>query len=236
MDIQQLAQLDDSGYEEIVNQNIHIRTADADVWEMLTGPELIGRTREALSRIFQRVATTIRSRKAKREEFRQECFRRGPDGKSDWFDSLGEYEMWRHRAGNFQAVVQTRLAEVGKLQKNMNRASNHLNMDRSRDALRQLAQLVQRHQAAHAQAGGIAEQCDYELWQALDRIMLPAYDREVSLRSMLEVFWFEVEPSTAAEAEAARSERMMRAAPAGQAGRFSGTPKARHVGNDKKLA
>lgn len=236
MDIQQLAQLNGADYEEIVNKNIHIKTADADVWAALTSPELISRTRETMSGIFQRVSTTIRIRKGKREEFHQECFRRGPAGKTEWFESVSEYEMWRIRAGHFQAAVQARLSELGKLQKDLNRASNHLNQDRNREALRQLAVLVQRHQAAHAQAGGIAEQCDYELWQSLDRIMVSVYDREVTLRSMLEVFWFDVAPSTAAEERGVLAEKLMQSAPAGQGSRFSGVPKARHVGNEKRLA
>jgi hypothetical protein len=236
MDVQQLIDLDDQGFTEIVNRCTHMRTTDPEEWAALTGPELIGRTRDALSLIYQRVSTQIRHAKAKREEFHQECFRRGAEGKTEWFESLPEYEHWRNRAGNFQAAVQARLSETSKIQKGLNRANNNQNHDRSRNALRLLAMAVQKHQAAHARAGGIAEQSDYELWQQLERIELEVDGQDVPLRTMLDVYWFDVAPVSGAEEAAEIAEGMMRAAPAGQSSRFSGSPKACHVGSDRRLA
>lgn len=236
MDVQQLAELDDLEFAEVINRCTHMRTTDPDEWAALTSPALIGRTRAALTLIFQRVSTQMRNAKRKRDAFQQACFARGVEGKREWFESLPEYEQWRNRAGNFQAAVQARLSETGKIQKTVNRAHNNQNHDRSRNALRLLATAIQKHQAAHAKAGGIAEQSDYELWQQLDRIAVETDSQEVSLRTMLDVYWFDVAPVSAAEEATDGAEGMMRSAPAGQSPRFSGAPKARHVGSDRKLA
>jgi hypothetical protein len=235
MDVQELADLSDETFAEVIARCTHMRTTDPDEWAALTGPELIERTRDALALMYRRVSTQIRNAKSRREVFRQECFERGDEGKKAWFESMSEYEQWRNRAGNFQAAVQTRLSETRKILKNLNRANNASNHDRSRNALRTLALAVRRHQAAHAKAGGIAEQCDYELWKHLDQITVEADDQEMPLRTMLDVYWYEVAPVTSAEQATRSAEVLMKAAPAGQSSRFSGTPRARHVDNDRSL-
>lgn len=235
MDVQRFADMNDQEFGEVITRCTHVRTTDPDEWAALTSPALIARTRDALAHMYQRVSTQIRNAKAKREDFRQECFKRGDAGKTEWFATLPEYERWRNRAGNFQAAVQARLSETGKILKNANRASNHLNHDRSRNALRLLATAVQKHQAAHARAGGIAEQCDYELWRELEQITIECDEQDTTLRTMLDVYWFDVTPVTAAQQSAQQAEALMKAAPAGQSSRFSGTPRARHVDSDRKL-
>lgn len=238
MDAHTLAQLDDDAYNQTVNECIHTKTADPEVWAALTSPELLDRTHQSLTNVFQRVSTQIRLARTKRDEFRQECFRRGDAGKKDWFESLPDYESWRNRAGNFQAAVQARLSEVGKIRKNVNRAMNRQNHDRSRNALRELATAVRKHQAAHAKAGGIAQQCDYELWRLLDEVTVPMgpEGEPTSLRTMLDFYWVDVETVTAGDEGRAAAETVMRSAPAGQSSRFAGMPRARHVGNDKALS
>jgi hypothetical protein len=235
MDVQHFADMSDQEFAEVVNRCTHVKTTDPEEWAALTSPELITRTREALTLIFQRVSTQIRNAKSKREVFHQECFQRGEEGKKAWFESMPEYEQWRNRAGNFQAAVQSRLSETGKILKRQNRANNATNHDHSRNALRLLASAIRKHQAAHAKAGGIAEQCDYELWRQLDQVTLAMDDQQVSLRTMLDVYWFEVEPVTADQEAARTAEDLMRSAPAGRSPRFSGTPRARHVDSDRKL-
>lgn len=234
MDIQELADLDDEQFAEVVRLCIHVKTADPQVWEALTSAEMVERTRLTLATVFQRVSGQIRHRKAKREEFRQECFRKGPEGKTEWFATMPEFDDWRNRAGNFCAAVQARIAEANRIQKKINRSNNHLNMDHTRNVLRLLAVAVQKHQAAHARAGGIAEQCDYELWKTLEALSIPVRGGSASLRAMLDVVWFDVDPVTAEGAETEMNEQMMRAAPASRS--FTGVPRARHVGSERKLA
>lgn len=238
MDAGRLSRLDDAVYEQLVLDNAHPPARDPEVWAALIDPALIDRTRDALNALFQRSSSVLRKRREERERFRLECFARGPAGKQEWFASKREYDAWRHRAANFSRTVQNALSEINKAKKELNRSMNHQVAQNHRDRLRDLACAVHRHQAAHARSGGIADQADYELWRTLDRITVPIgpANEPTSLRTMLDIYWSEVSPVDESEERRARAERAMRAAPAGQAARFSGVPKARHVGNGKHLA
>ncbi|MFI9048541.1 hypothetical protein [Streptomyces sp. NPDC053427] len=238
MDVTTLTQLTDDRYERLVLDNAHPPARDREIWELLVSPSLIDRTRDTLSCLVQRNVSALRKRKAEREAFQAACFARGPAGKKDWFDTRNEYDEWRHRAANFARTVQNALADVNRAKRDLNRSANHSVAQEHRDCLRRLALAVQRHQAAHARAGGIAEQPDYELWQALDRITVPIgpSSEPTPLRAMLDIYWTEVASVDAAAEERAGAERVMRSAPAGPSGRFGGVPKARHVDNGKRLA
>lgn len=240
MDAQQLLALDDAQYAEVAVSQIHPPARDKATWEALTGsPEALERSRKAYEDAWLRTGHALRTRKAERDAFHQECFERGDAGKRVWFATRSEYEDWRRRASNFHQTVQRALGEVRKLQKRANRDANAA--DRSQDlreGLRKAAIAIQRHQAQHAKVGAIAEQHDYELWQILDRITVPygPDPEQVSLRGMLDICWTDVLPVNEVEERRQRAERTMRSAPAGRASEFSGTPRARHVGNDKRLA
>lgn len=238
MDAQQLADLDDAAYEQVAKENAHPPARDPEAWAALTHPANIHRTREAYTTMLERTAMTLRKRKTEREVFQQECFARGEAGKQEWFASRPEYDVWRRRAGNFHQTMQKALADLGRAQKNINRSTNHSVAQENREKLRQLAVAVSRHQAAHARSGGIAEQCDYELWRLLEEITVPLgpAGEPTTLRTMLDFYWVDVEPVTAQRAAEDRAEAMMRQAPAGQSARFSGVPRARHVDNGKHLA
>ncbi|MEU9113774.1 hypothetical protein AB0D04_18825 [Streptomyces sp. NPDC048483] len=238
MDVRTLTALTDDTYERLVLDNAHPPARDQEVWELLLSRPLIDRTRETLSGLVQRNVSALRKRKAEREAFQAECFARGPAGKKEWFDTRNEYEEWRHRAANFARTVQNALADVNRAKRDLNRSANNSVAQEHRECLRKLALAVQRHQAAHARAGGIAEQSDYELWRALEQISVPigASGEPTTLRTMLDIYWTDVASVDETEEQRAGSERVMRAAPAGQSGRFSGVPKARHVDNGKRLA
>ncbi|MFG2138222.1 hypothetical protein [Streptomyces sp. NPDC048650] len=238
MDVHTLTRLDDATYERLVLDNAHPPARDQEIWGLLLGRPLIDRTRDTLSALVQRNVSALRKRKAERDAFQAACFARGPAGKKDWFDTRNDYEEWRHRAANFARTVQNALADVNRARRDLNRAANHSVAQEHRECLRDLALAVQRHQAAHARAGGIAEQPDYELWQALDRITVPMGPscEPTSLRTMLDIYWTDVASVEGGAEQRAGAERVMRSAPAGRSGRFSGVPKARHVDNGKRLA
>jgi hypothetical protein len=169
--------------------------------------------------------------------FEQECRARGAAGKAAWFESRPAYEDSRRKAAAFHQKVQQAISELGKIQKTQNRADNHKNINEARETLRKLAVAVQRHQAMHAKSGTIAGQEDYELWQLLDRLTVP-YGRNqepTSLRTMLDFYWTDVEPTTAADEDRASAERTMRQAPGGRSSQYAGVPRARHVGSEKPL-
>jgi len=238
VDAHLLAQLDDQQYEQLIVSNAHPPVRDAAVWAALTHPDNIERTRGLLVQVATRTGMALRTRRAEREQFQQECHRRGPAGKKEWFDSRADYEDWKRRAGNFHQCMLRAVSELNKTQKNVNRAANHQVAHDQRESLRQLALAVHRHQAAHAKNGGIADQSDYELWRMLDRITVPVgRDQDnVPLRTMLDIYWSDVQPVDEVEERRAQAEMTMRSAPAGQSARFAGVPKARHPHNDKKLA
>jgi hypothetical protein len=52
---------------------------------------------------------------------------------------------------------------------------------------------------------------------------------------MLDFYWTDVEPTTAAEEDRASAERTMRQAPGGRSSQYAGVPRARHVGSEKPL-
>ena len=237
MDVQDIEPLDDAAFRELVTDHLHSRKGDPQVWGLLTGPRLVQRTCGTLAAIHRQVTGTMLTKKTAREEFRQECFARGEAGKRDWFASLAEYESWRRRAGHFALMVQERLSDAKKALKAANRAANDTAGHTHRMVLRQLAIAVQDHQAAHARAGGVAEQCDYELWRLLDKLTVPIGPRseQMTLRTMLDIYWRDVEPVDEAREETAHMDDVMRAAPAGRSARYEGVPSARYVGNDKKL-
>ena len=213
MDAPDLSALDDADYEQIAVGQAHPPARDPAVWAVLTHPDNLERTRQALLSAAQRTGNALRSRKAEREAFQQECFARGQAGKQDWFGTRSEYEIWRKRAGNFHQTMLTAISELGKLQKRVNRETHTSTVQDHREVVRQLAVAVQRHQAMHMKAGEMPAQEDYELWQLLERLTVP-YGPD----------------------QAATTLRTMRGAPSGRSSQFSGVPRARHVGGGKDLA
>ncbi|MGA5670042.1 hypothetical protein ACPCTG_31745 [Streptomyces pseudogriseolus] len=239
MDAPDLTTLNDTDYEQLAVSHAHPKHRDPDTWAALTSIDNIERTRNALNNVHQRTAATLRRRKSERDAFQQECHARGEAGKRDWFATRAEYEQWRRRTAGFHQMIQQAISELGKLKRVQNhRLKTQQGSQAAREALRKLSVAVQRHQAAHAKAGGIAGQEDYELWQLLDQLTVPyGPDQEpTTLRTMLDFYWTDVDVVTDADVRRAAAERTMRQAPAGRSGEFTGVPRARHVGGEKRLA
>jgi hypothetical protein len=237
VDAPDFSTLTDDQYSDLLSGQVHPKFRDPDVWSAITSPENIERTRAVLMNMHQRTANTLGRKKSERDVFEQECRARGAAGKAEWFESRPAYEDSRRKAAAFHQKVQQAISELGKIQKTQNRADNHKNINEARETLRKLAVAVQRHQAMHAKSGTIAGQEDYELWQLLDRLTVP-YGRNqepTSLRTMLDFYWTDVEPTTAAEEDRASAERTMRQAPGGRSSQYAGVPRARHVGSEKPL-
>jgi hypothetical protein len=237
LDAADFTTLTDDQYSDLLSGQVHPKFRDPDVWEAITSPENIERTRTVLVNIHQRTANTLGRKKAERDAFEQECRARGAAGKSAWFETRATYEDSRRKTAAFHQKVQQAISDVGKIQRTQNRAGSYQASNAARETLRQLALAVQQHQAQHAKSGSIAEQQDYELWQLLDRLTVPCGPNQerTSLRTMLDFYWTDVEPTTAAGEERAAAERTMRQAPAGRSSQYAGVPRARHVGSEKPL-
>lgn len=238
MDAAEIGSLTDGEFEGVLTSNIHPPARDPDTWAAITHPDNLPRARQLLVQVHERTASVLRRRKAEQDDFRAECFARGNAGKADWFAKKGEFDTARRRTANFHQRVQRAISELGKEQRDVNRARSVDFGRESREVLRKLAAAVQRHQATHARSGGIAEQADYELWQLLDRLTVPTGpdQEQTTLRAMLDIYWTDVESVTDAAAGRVQAERVMRSAPAGQSRAFTGIPQARHVHNGKDLA
>ncbi|MFE1451971.1 hypothetical protein [Streptomyces olivaceoviridis] len=239
MDAPDLSELDDEQYEDLAITQAHPGSRDPEIWSQLSSPEHIERTRAVLANVHARTAAALRRRKTEREAFQQECHARGEAGKKEWFATRAEYEKWRRGAAGFHQMVQSAISDLGKAQRNHNRkALTQRSSQEAREALRKLSIAVQRHQAQHAKAGSIAEQQDYELWQLLDRLTVPCGpDQEpTTLRTMLDFYWTDVDVADEAEERRRAAEKVMQQAPAGRSARFTGNPRARHIGNEKGLA
>jgi hypothetical protein len=238
VDAPDFSTLTDDQYSDLLTHQAHPRFRDPDVWSTLTSPENIERTRSILVQMHQRTANALGRKKSEREAFEQECRARGAAGKAAWFESQPAYENTRRKMAGFHQLVQQAISDVGKIQKDHNRAGSHLVSNAARETLRQLAVAVQRHQAQHAKSGSIAEQQDYELWQLLDRLTVPCgpNHEQTSLRTMLDFYWTDVTPITDTESGREAAERSMRKAPAGRSSSYTGVPRARHLGNQKDLA
>ena len=238
MDAAALAQLSDGEFEEVLTSNIHPPARNPEAWAALTHPDNLARARQILVNVHERTASVLRHRKTERDAFRGECFARGAAGKADWFSTQAEYDAIRRRTANFHQRVQRAISELGREQRNVNRAQSIEVVNEARETLRRLSVAVQRHQAAHARDGGIADQADYELWQLLDRLTVPTGPDQTAttLRTMLDIYWTDVTPVTEQDTRRAEVERVMRSGPKGRPASFSGTPRARHAHNGKDLA
>ena len=238
MDAPDLSTLDDDQYSDLLTSQVHPRFRNQDTWNTLISPQHIERTRSILVDMHQRTANTLRRKKAERDAFELECRARGAAGKAAWFESRPAYEDTRRKTALFHQKVQQAVSEVGKIQRTQNRATSHHASNAARVTLRKLAMAVHRHQAQHAKSGTIAAQEDYELWQLLDRLTVPyGPDQDpTSLRTMLDFYWTDVNVATDEDQDRAAAEQQMRQAPAGRSARFTGAPKARHVGGEKGLA
>ncbi|MFF2008345.1 hypothetical protein ACFVWY_04610 [Streptomyces sp. NPDC058195] len=196
MDAQDLAQLADKEFEQMLTSNIHPPTRDASTWAAVIHPDNLPRARKILTHVHERTASVLRRRKTEREEFRVECFARGEAGKREWFATRADFESLRRRTANFHQRVQRAITELGQEQRNVNRAQSHTAGQQSRETLRELAVAVQRHQDVHARDGGGAGQADHELWQYLDRLTVPTGPGQhpTTLRTMLSIYWTDPQP------------------------------------------
>ncbi|MEV8452394.1 hypothetical protein AB0467_21755 [Streptomyces sp. NPDC052095] len=227
MDAQDLAQLGDKEFEQLLTSNIHPPTRDARAWAAIIHPDNLPRARKILTHVHERTASVLRRRKTEREEFRVECFARGDAGKHEWFATRADFESLRRRTANFHQRVQRAITELGQEQRNVNRTQSHTAGQQSRETLRELAVAVQRHQDVHAREGGGADQADHELWQHLDRLTVPTGPGQhpTTLRTMLGVYWTDPQPLGGAPEHPAPAERTV---PSGTAAR-PGVPQARRA-------
>lgn len=71
--------------------------------------------RDALKALRSDLETQAISRKADAEAFRTACFRKGPEGKREWFDYKASWDAWKSGASRFRRGVELNLAEAKRI-------------------------------------------------------------------------------------------------------------------------
>ena len=185
-----LAAMSADGFRELVENSVG-PDADPVLWDALTDPAVITRTRKCLGGIHQDLLTQIALRNAGLDEFRAECLARGDAGRRDFFDRKAEEAEWRGRAAGYRRLVERRIALVNsRIQQpahapygagGTKNARKH-----NRQALEKLARAVAEHQRRVTSGNG-SETDDDALWDCLRTITaIAAGGEELPLAEWLE--------------------------------------------------
>lgn len=105
------ASLSPDEFNDLIRANLG-READPALWETLTTPALVNRTKSCLSAIIGDLGAQLQQANAELEEFQGECFARGEAGKADFFAAKAEQAEWRRRISGYRRIVEHRLAFV----------------------------------------------------------------------------------------------------------------------------
>jgi hypothetical protein len=163
----QLARLDDGELWELMRHDLH--GAQAELWQALTTPEMVGRVRAILAGRDTDLQAQLIQRQAALEAFREECYQRGPDGKADWFAAKADYNRWRRRAVGMRRALQDRLTVLRVARQGGHQLRMEAERSHYRRLVRTLAVAIAAHRQASAAAGIDPEPHDRTLWAALDR-------------------------------------------------------------------
>ena len=110
-----LRALGDQDFEAVVLRNAHPPTRDREIWTQLTAPDLIGRTRQALTEMHARNSGAMRRKKAALSAFHAQCLKKPHGGQEAWVQAKADYEQWKVGAANFERMVGGALAEVNDI-------------------------------------------------------------------------------------------------------------------------
>lgn len=158
-----LAALDADDFSAIVQASIG-KEADPAVWDALTDPAVISRTRTALAAMHTDAESQLALANAALDVS-------GGGGKQAYFDAKAERAEWRRKALGFRRLVQLRLAFVNS------RIPRPANLPpgsgaakrRYAGALEALARAVAAHRDRVLSGDG-SEDDDNTLWDCLDQI------------------------------------------------------------------
>lgn len=232
-----IAALDDEAFRGLVTQHIHPVHGNAQLWDALTTPQLIERTRDLISLMRRQVQQSVSRRESEAGDYQIQCLERGVAGRADWLKHRAELRKWKVKAAGFRQALEQRAIFVKSRRKvnTVSRVSDDLNHHYR--VVQALALAIRDHQAANAVTGS-GEQHDHELWRLLDELTLPVgADRQrTTLRNMLRTYWLEAWSLQRKEAERADAERLMRSAPGGRGPTYHGIAKVRAAEDRKRLA
>lgn len=105
------ASLTPDEFSELIRANLG-QEADPALWDALTEPAVISRTKTCLTSIVTDLVIQLQQANAELEEFQGECFARGEEGKAEFFAFKAEQGEWRRRIAGYRRLVEKRLAFV----------------------------------------------------------------------------------------------------------------------------
>jgi hypothetical protein len=151
---------------------------------------VVGRTYTTLVEMVRETDNLLTTRAAELDALRQECYRRGEDGRQAWFQAEAEHKVWRGRALGWKRSLETRLMVAkdrnrdARIERN---AKQHPRDNQSaRASLCRVALAVHQHQATSKAEGVQPEPHDEALWAALDQLTVPYGKLTVTLRSLID--------------------------------------------------
>jgi hypothetical protein len=238
--VDEIAELGDDEFHELIRQHIHPVSGDAAVWAILLSPSLQDRTAGHLRDMNGRVDSSFKKRAREADAYQLECLKKGHVGRRDWQEYYNDYQAWRKRAGAFKQMVAGRAAELKIAQKRTRAAAHEVyqatNSHNYREVIRQFAVRIHQHQALTARSGREPEQHDYDLWRLLDELSVPVGpEGNATIRDMMRTYWFDTSPATVQDGTRRTAERLMRQAPAGRSEAYQGIPKLRRTSPPNSL-
>lgn len=166
-----LAAMGQEDFERLVRGSVRGDT-DPAIWEALTAPEVILRTKACLSATSSDVQNQIAMSNADLQQKQVEGFRLGPEGKQAYFEAVGEKAAWRKRALSYRRQVDRRLAFV-KSRMPSNKPTGPTGSASMRkhnqEALEKLARAVAAHRDRVLSGEG-SEDDDEKLWGCLEDV------------------------------------------------------------------
>lgn len=163
-----LAGLNDQEFEQVLLKNAHPPVRDAHVWEQLTTPQLIDRTKRVLIAMRDRNRRAIHRKNRHLNEFHAKCQGRGEQGRRDWFAAKAAHERWTLAAKNFDHTVCAALGEVDEI--GHARADHRGRGAAYHDRFASAVQAIREHQKASRKANLEPKSHDLALWKVLDRL------------------------------------------------------------------
>jgi hypothetical protein len=167
-------------FQDYVEEAIPPET-DPDVWDALTSPRVIHRTRNALGSLQQKLLIQVQQANAELEQVRLEGFQRGPDGKQDYFAVQAEQADWRRRIAGYRRLVDRRMGFVkGRIPRPPAPAQGEISKKvrkHNQAALETLARAVARHRERVLSGSG-DEGDDEKLWEHLTTVTAITVGRE----------------------------------------------------------
>lgn len=165
-----LAALDADDFHAVVLASLGHET-DQAVWDTLTDPKVIDRTRIVLAGIHVDVLNQLSVANAGLSQARDTGYALGTEGKAAYFAARAEQGEWRRRATSFRRIVEQRVALVkSRTPRPENRpAGSGVARRRYAEALEQLARAVAAHRDKVLSGKG-GENDDDDLWDLLDQL------------------------------------------------------------------